>query len=179
MLNFEDFETNLLFEQLSLEDEQTILEANINTKDISAPHKGKGNYRYIMITGSGISSHNGRMKVSKPGIKITRSTSYEDYISIYRSNDNTIVYEGDLKEIKMTDSEYQYYINLFLRNEVLIQIVKAGNGKYDPYVDKAFTDDEKARLRGLIVNRKANGDVEAYKSDSTLEYRRNIRGEDI
>lgn len=179
MLNFEDFETELLFEQLALDDEHTVLEANIDTRDISAPHKGKGNYRYIMITGSGVSSHNGRMKVSKYGIKITRNTSHEDYISIYRSNNNAIVHDGDLKEIKMSDTEYQYYVNLFLRNEVLIQMVKTGKGEYDPYVDNALVDDEKSRLAGLIVNRKMNGDVEAYKPDGTLEYRRNIRGEYI
>lgn len=155
-----------------------IEEANINTKDISAPHKGNSNYRYIMITGSGSASHAGRMKVSKNGVRISRTTSHKDYISIHKSTDNTIVYEGDLKEIKMNNSEYQYYVDLFIRNQELIQLVKTG--KYDNYIDNAIIEDENARLSGLIVKRDAtNGNAEVYNTAGQLLYRKNIKGEMI
>ena len=176
---FEDLETELLFKQLCLEDEEIIEEANINSSDIKAPSK-QGKIRYIMITGSGISSHNGRMKVSKHGVRITRNTSHKDYISIYRKNNNTIDYEGNLKDIKMSNSEYQYYVDLFIRNESLIQIIKFGNGKYDSYADRAFIDDENDRLSGLIVRcNEINGDADVYNTEGKLLYRRNIRGEKI
>lgn len=177
---FEDLETELLFEQLINEsNEEIIEEANINTKDIGAPKppKGKGKYRNIMITGVG--KHNGRMKISKPGTKINYSTSHDDYISIFIDK-NEIECVGNLSNIKMDETEYQYYKDLFNRNYALMHLVKYGNGKYDNYVDNALISDENDRLSGLVINRsKENGDAEVYDSNGNLLYRKNIRGERI
>lgn len=81
-----DLEMDLL-EMVELEiqlNTDLIEEGVIKSKDIGAPGKSKDNARNIMITGSGNASHYGRMKVSKRGVTISRSTSYNDYISIYR-----------------------------------------------------------------------------------------------
>lgn len=176
MIGFEDFETDLLFEQLSLEEEQTILEANISSEDLGIPFKSK-KQRYVMITGAEKVSHNGRMKVSKHGIRISRTTSYNDYISIHRDDSNTITHEGDLTKIGMSNAEYKYYVNLFLRNENLVNL--AQDNRYDNYVDQAFISDELARNNGNTVNRHKNGDADVYNSAGELLYRKNIKGERI
>ncbi len=49
---FDDFYTDLLFEQLSANDDEIIEEANISSNDIGAPRKSKEKPRNIMITGS-------------------------------------------------------------------------------------------------------------------------------
>lgn len=175
---FEYLETELLFEQLCLEDEEIIEEANINSSDIGAPSK-QGNVRYIMITNSGKSSHQGRMKVSKPGVRISNKSSHNDYISIYRKNKNSIEFDGDLKKIDMKSKEYKFYEDLFIRNEKLIQLVKTSNGKYDNYVDDALVSDEKRRLLGCTINRDDNGNADIYDEHGKFSHRENIRGEEI
>ena len=65
---FDDYQINLLFEQLTSEDGEIIEEGNIKAKEIGAPGKSKEKTRHIMITGSGESPYQGRMKVSKRGI---------------------------------------------------------------------------------------------------------------
>lgn len=176
---FNDLETELLFEQLSSDDSENLIqEAKISTKDIKAPGKNKQLPRYILITGSGASKHNGRMKVTKRGGQISRSTSYDDYIEIYRKDKNSISYDGDLNKIDMTYKEYEFYVDLFIRNESLIQLVRYGNGRYDDYIDAAFISDEQRRLEGLTVNRDMNGNATIYRGDKLL-YKENIMGERI
>lgn len=176
-LMFEDPEFDLdLIEEGT---EEIIQEGNIKAKGIGAPSKSKQLTRNIMITGSGDVSHQGRMKVSKPGIAISRSTSYNDYISIYRKNKDSIEFEGDLKKIQMNTKEYNYYEDLFIRNENLIQLVSQGNGKYDQYVDKAFVKDEQRRLEGLTVVRDTKGNASIYDKNNNLLQRENIMGERI
>lgn len=181
---FDDLENELLFEQLCQEEtENVIFESNINVTKIGAPGSKNKSHRNIMITGSGSSSHQGRMKVSKPGVSINRATSHNDYISIFRKDKNTIAFDGDLKDIKMNTSEYQYYENLFIRNENIIQLVKTGKGKYDNYVDDALIRDEQLRMQHKIVERDVDGNASIYKIDKegnwVLLYKENIKGEKI
>ena len=85
----------------TLNSDEFIEEANISSKDIKAPGKSKQDPRSIMITGADSSSHEGRMKVSKRGVNINRKTSHNDYISIYRKNQNTVTYDGKLENINI------------------------------------------------------------------------------
>lgn len=181
---FLDLETDLLeqveIEQLTDYEDDIIEESNIDSSDVGAP-KNKGNVRYIMITGSGDSSHQGRMKVSKPGVRISRNSSHDEYISIYRKseNKNLIEYDGDLKKIDMKNKEYNFYEDLFIRNENLIQLVKTGKGKYDSYVDDALVSDEQRRSSGLTVTRDDKGNASIYDKNGNLLYKENIKGERI
>lgn len=179
---FLELEEEILFEQIFNEDTESdpILEANISVDKINAPTPKKKNKRprNILITGSGESSHGARMKVSKPGESISRRTSHNDYISIYRYDDDTITYKGNLKDIGMDSSEYKYYEDLFIRNENIIQLVKTGDGKYDQYVDDALIRDEQRRLNGYEINRDKNGNAEIYKGNKLIE-KENIRGDKI
>lgn len=110
---------------------------------------------------------------------MARNTDHDDYISIYRKNKDLIEFNGDLNKIKMNSKEYDYYKNLFIRNENLIQLVKQGNGKYDRYVDDALISDEKRRLSGLTVTRDNDGNASIYDKDGNLLYKENIRRERI
>lgn len=90
-----------------------------------------------------------------------------------------IVHEGDLDKIDMTEKEYKYYIDLFIRNESLIQLVKDGKGKYDIYIDQAFVHDEQRRLSGLTIIRDKDGNASIYDRMGNLSYKENIMGERI
>ena len=132
-----------------------------------------------MITGTDKVGHNGRMKVSKYGVRISRSTSHNDYISIYRKNDTTIDYEGDLSKINMDNTEYNFYVNLFLRNEILINL--AQNDKYIKYIDQAFISDEKDRRNNghIVIRNQENGNADVYDKNNNYLYTKNIKGERI
>ena len=181
--DFLDIEDLDLLEEVGLEsvlDDDILLEANISSKDIKAPGKPKQDPRSIMITGADLSSHEGRMKVSKRGVNINRKTSHNDYISIYRKNQNTVTYIGDLENIDMTESEYQFYKDLFIRNENIIKIARHDTGRMGAYVDDALIRDEKCRSRGLTVDRDIDGYATISKKNSKGEsevlYREDIKG---
>jgi len=167
------------FNLLIKDDEYSILEANISVDQIGAPKNKNKKPRNILITGSGDSSHQGRMKVSKYGKNITRKSSHDDYISIYRKDKNTISYDGNLKNIDMKPSEYEYYKELFIRNENIIQLVKDEKGKYDEYVDDVLIQDEQNRLNGFTVIRDKDGNASIYNKDGKLDHKENIKGEEI
>ena len=80
------------------------------------------------------------MKVSMQGVPINR-TNQDKYISIYRKNKNTVTFEGRLNNIKMSSSEYEMYVDLFLRNEDLIQYANI-RPENEEFIDKAFIKDE-------------------------------------
>lgn len=111
-------ETNeIILNDLYCDENNIIYEANISQKDLYIKKsKNNSNPRYIMITGSDESSHGGRMKVSINGKHINPNNKNQ-YISIYRKDDNTISYIGNLSDIKMNKKEYKIYEDLFLRNE--------------------------------------------------------------
>lgn len=160
-------------------DKLILSEANIVQSDIAIPkYNIKKQPRYIMITAANKSDHSGRMKVSLYGKKI-KPNNKNEYISIYRKDENTIDYVGSLKNIDMTINEYDEYVKLFLRNENLIQFIRYTNGQYDVYADKAFIDDELLRRQGYIVIRdRFTGDVNVYTHNNLL-YTKNIKGEII
>lgn len=179
MIKESNYDYGFIFRIDYVEDENgCIQEGNINSDLVGAPNK-KGNSRYIMITSAGSAKHPGRMKVSKPGSQISRSTSYNDYIEIYRKNATTITYDGNIKNINMKNKELDFYINLFIENENLIQFIRFNNGQYDDYIDSAFVRDIQARMSGLIVNRDRNGNAEIYNINGAFLYRENIKGEKI
>lgn len=117
--------------------------------------------------------------MSRRGEVLSRNTSHNDYISIFRKDKNTIDYNGSLKNIDMSSSEYEFYKNLFIRNENIINLIKNGKGKYDQYADKIFISDEQRRISGLTVNRGPDGDAEIYDNKGKLLYMENIKGEKI
>lgn len=119
------------------------------------------------------------MKVSKHGEALSRATNHNNYISIFRKDKDTIEYNGNLKNIDMISSEYEFYKNLFIRNENIIQLIKNGKGKYDEYVDQAFISDEQRRIFGLVVHRDQDGNAKIYDNNGNLLYEENIKGEKI
>ena len=108
------------------------------------------------------------MKVSSIGTRINKYNK-KDYISIYRSNRNTISYIGDLKAIKMSTKEYNMYVELFLRNEDLIWSIYNNHSKFGNSIDIAFINDEARRRQGLIVIRdRITGDAKIFDSNNNL-----------
>ena len=119
--SYYDEENNkIILSNLYYDENNIIHEENIDQRNLGIPlWKKKSMPRYIMITGSDESSHGGRMKVSLNGEHINNKNKI-NYISIYRKNNNSITYEGDFKNIKITIKEYELYEKLFLRNEDLL-----------------------------------------------------------
>ena len=158
------------------DDHVVLNEANIDQDELGICYKQKAS-RFVMITGSSNSKHHGRMKVSARGIPINR-TNKDKYISIYRKNKNTITFEGSLRNIKMSSYEYEMYIDLFLRNEELIQYANT-NPENEKYIDAAFIRDENLRHLGAVVKRSRDtGDAVIYYQDGTIKYE-NIKGEEM
>lgn len=158
------------------DDHVVLNEANIDQDELGICYKQKAS-RFVMITGSSNSKHHGRMKVSARGIPINR-TNKDKYISIYRKNKNTITFEGSLRNIKMSSYEYEMYIDLFLRNEELIQYANT-HPENEKYIDAAFIRDENLRHLGSVVKRSRDtGDAVIYYQDGTIKYE-NIKGEEM
>ena len=158
------------------DDHVVLNEANIDQDELGICYKQKAS-RFVMITGSSNSKHHGRMKVSARGIPINR-TNKDKYISIYRKNKNTITFEGSLRNIKMSSYEYEMYIDLFLRNEELIQYANT-HPENEKYIDAAFIRDENLRHLGSVVKRSRDtGDAVIYYQDRTIKYE-NIKGEEM
>lgn len=158
------------------DDHVVLNEANIDQDELGICYKQKAS-RFVMITGSSNSKHHGRMKVSARGIPINR-TNKDKYISIYRKNKNTITFEGSLRNIKMSSYEYEMYIDLFLRNEELIQYANT-HPENEKYIDAAFIRDENLRHLGAVVKRSRDtGDAVIYYQDGTIKYE-NIKGEEM
>ena len=158
------------------DDHVVLNEANIDQDELGICYKQKAS-RFVMITGSSNSKHHGRMKVSARGIPINR-TNKDKYISIYRKNKNTITFEGSLRDIKMSSYEYEMYIDLFLRNEELIQYANT-HPENEKYIDAAFIRDENLRHLGAVVKRSRDtGDAVIYYQDGTIKYE-NIKGEEM
>lgn len=130
-----------------------------------------------MITAANKSDHSGRMKVSLYNTRITPNNKNQ-YISIYRKDQNTISYDGSLKSIDMTTNEFKQYAQLFIRNENLIQFIRYTNGKYDSYADKAFIDDENLRRQGYnVIRDRFTGSADVYDQNNKLVYIKNIGGD--
>ena len=158
------------------DDHVVLNEANIDQDELGICYKQKAS-RFVMITGSSNSKHHGRMKVSARGIPINR-TNKDKYISIYRKNKNTITFEGSLRNIKMSSYEYEMYIDLFLRNEELIQYTNT-HPENEKYIDAAFIRDENLRHLGAVVKRSRDTwDAVIYYQDGTIKYE-NIKGEEM
>lgn len=158
------------------DDHVVLNEANIDQDELGICYKQKAS-RFVMITGSSNSKHHGRRKVSARGIPINR-TNKDKYISIYRKNKNTITFEGSLRNIKMSSYEYEMYIDLFLRNEELIQYANT-HPENEKYIDAAFIRDENLRHLGAVVKRSRDtGDAVIYYQDGTIKYE-NIKGEEM
>ena len=170
---------NIILSNFTYDDNGLLMEQNIDQDNLGIPRSdNKRNSRYIMITGGDEAQHPGRMKVSSYGSKIKRNNKNQ-YISIYRSNKDTISYVGDLHDIDMSHSELLEYEDLFQRNEALIQYVRFSNGKYNDYIDNAFVNDENLRKCGYNVIRDRNtGNAMIYK-DNILVRKENIKGEII
>ena len=158
------------------DDHVVLNEANIDQDELGICYKQKAS-RFVMITGSSNSKHHGRMKVSARGIPINR-TNKDKYISIYRKNKNIITFEGSLRNIKMSSYEYEMYIDLFLRNEELIQYANT-HPENEKYIDAAFIRDENLRHLGAVVKRSRDtGDAVIYYQDGTIKYE-NIKGDEM
>ena len=158
------------------DDHVVLNEANIDQDELGICYKQKAS-RFVMITGNSNSKHHGRMKVSARGIPINR-TNKDKYISIYRKNKNTITFEGSLRNKKMSSYEYEMYIDLFLRNEELIQYANT-HPENEKYIDAAFIRDENLRYLGAVVKRSRDtGDAVIYYQDGTIKYE-NIKGEEM
>ena len=165
--------------RVDYDNDQLILsEANISQVDLGIPkYNKKKQPRYIMITAANKSDHSGRMKVSLYNTRITPNNKNQ-YISIYRKDQNTISYDGSLKSIDMTTNEFKQYVQLFIRNENLIQFIRYTNGKYDSYADKAFIDDENLRRQGYnVIRDRFTGSADVYDQNNKLVYIKNIGGD--
>ena len=173
---YDENTNDITLSNFEFDDNGVLLEANINQAQLGIERLNyKKDPRYIMITGS--SSHSGRMKVSLHGKRITNNNK-DQYISIYKSN-NTIHYIGDLNNIQMNKKEYNVYVNLFERNNNLIQFAKISNGSYDYFIDKAFINDEDLRRKGYSVIRDShNGNAYIYLNNKLVKCI-NIKGEEI
>lgn len=179
--SYYDEENNKIILSNLYYDENNIMhEENIDQRNLGIPlWKKKSMPRYIMITGSDESSHGGRMKVSLNGEYINKKNKI-NYISIYRKNNNSITYEGDFKNIKITIKEYELYEKLFLRNEDLIWSIYFNRGMFGKYPDKAFINDEDRRRKGMIVIRdRYTGNAKIYDKNNNLIRVENIKGEII
>ena len=144
--------------------------------------KPKQNVRWIMIDNSDQASHGPRMKVSMRSQtpNISKNTSHDKYIEIYRSKNNEIAYKGDLNKIKMDNKEYKAYVDLFIRNENLIRL--AQDPTLAQYANPAFINDENMRFNNILIERVPNGDLIAFKyvnGKPIVDYKLNIRGERI
>ena len=166
---YDEENDNIILNNLYYDEDHILREGNVSQDDLGIPrYKNANNPRYVMITGSDESSHGGRMKVSSIGTRINKYNK-KDYISIYRSNRNTISYIGDLKAIKMSTKEYNMYVELFLRNEDLIWSIYNNHGKFGSSIDIAFINDEARRRQGLIVIRdRITGDAKIFDSNNNL-----------
>jgi hypothetical protein len=165
--------------RVDYDNDQLILsEANISQVDLGIQkYNKKKQPRYIMITAANKSDHSGRMKVSLYNTRITPNNKNQ-YISIYRKDQNTISYDGSLKSIDMTTNEFKQYAQLFIRNENLIQFIRYTNGKYDSYADKAFIDDENLRRQGYnVIRDRFTGSADVYDQNNKLVYIKNIGGD--
>lgn len=165
--------------RVDYDNDQLILsEANISQVDLGIQkYNKKKQPRYIMITAANKSDHSGRMKVSLYNTRITPNNKNQ-YISIYRKDQNTISYDGSLKSIDMTTNEFKQYVQLFIRNENLIQFIRYTNGKYDTYADKAFIDDENLRRQGYnVIRDRFTGIADVYDQNNKLVYIKNIGGD--
>ena len=70
------------------------------------------------------------------------------------------------------------YIDLFLRNEELIQYANT-HPENEKYIDAAFIRDENLRHLGSVVKRSRDtGDAVIYYQDRTIKYE-NIKGEEM
>ena len=165
---YDEENKKVVLNNLYRDNNNIIHEANIDQKKLHMKKYNKrAESRYIMITGSSNAKHPGRMKVSKPGIKIN-SNNHINYISIYRKDKDTICCDGSIKNIDMSKDEYNNYVNLFIRNENIIQLARSNNGKYDKYLDNAFINDEKYRANGYIVDRDISGNVKIYDKNGNI-----------
>ena len=157
----------------------TLQEANIPAEELNAPQKRKEKSRYILISGSQTAKHPGRMKISKRGSSISRGTSHNNYIEVYKKNDNTITHDGNINNISMSSKELKFYYDLFSRNYNIIQMVKDGDNKYNEYIDNALVKDEQLRNSGKIVKRDTVGNVSVYDKNNNLLYKEDITGKKI
>lgn len=170
------YNEGLILNNLRRGNDNIINEDNIDQDLLSIPKIKRQDSRFVMITGASTASHPGRMKVSAPGERIRRNNK-NNYISIYRKDKTTINCEGKLSDINMNNKEYKLYINLFLRNEDLIQFARYDNGMYSQFIDAAFINDEKLRRDGYIVKRDRNTGAVAVYYNNKLLYTKNIGGE--
>ena len=80
----------------------------------------------------------------------------------------------------MDSKELNEYINLFSRNEDLIQFIRYSNSKYDHLADAAFINDEALRNAGYVVTRdRKNGNRYIYDENGNLLCKENIMGDKI
>lgn len=157
------------------DDHVVLNEANIDQRSLGIQTNKRP--RFVMITGSSKSKHHGRMKVSMQGVPINR-TNQDKYISIYRKNKSTVTFEGRLNNIKMPSSEYEMYVDLFLRNEDLIQYANI-HPENEEFIDKAFIKDENLRHLGAVVKRSRDtGNATIYYKDGIIKYE-DIKGDEI
>lgn len=177
---YDENTNDITLSNFEFDDNGVLLEANISQKDLNIKlRKNQFNPRYVVIIGGDQASHSGRMKVSKNGIKIKRGDNVNDYISIYNDG-NGIEYKGNLSNLHMDSKELNEYINLFSRNEDLIQFIRYSNNKYDHLADAAFINDEALRNAGYVVTRdRKNGNRYIYDENGNLLCKENIMGDKI
>ena len=78
----------------------------------------------------------------------------------------------------MSSSEYEMYVDLFLRNEELIQYANM-HPENENNIDSAFIRDESLRHLGAVVKRSRDaGNATIYYKDGIIKYE-DIKGDEI
>ena len=158
-------------------DEDGILnESNIPETDFTNKFvKGKDN-RYIVIGYA--TKHGGRIKVSARRATINANNK-SDYVSIYVANEKNkdVRIEGNPKNIKLKGDELEYYKNLCLRHNNLIQCATDPNML--DYAEKAFIEDEQRYVNKINYKRDRNGNLTIYDKEDKVTAKYNIKGDEI
>lgn len=164
--SYYDEENNKIILSNLYYDENNIMhEAGISQKQLGIPLQSKKSLpRYIMITGASTSKHGPRMKISSNGKHINKAAKT---VSIYRTS-RGIEIDGDIGSVGLNKNEKNDYINLFIRNEDLINFIRY-NPQYESLADNAFIKDEYYRNNGYLVNRNRDtGHVDIFDQKSHL-----------
>ena len=154
-----------------------VLETNAFSADeISAPKKKSNKARYILIGKSKDASRPGRMKITKRGKSITSDHNNCISISVANENNGTFNIDGNPDNIDMNNKELNYYKELCLRHNNLLQCAKWAELND---VQKAFIDDENKYLNGVSYYRDKNGDIEIYDNKGKITEKYDIKGDKL
>ena len=149
-----------------------LTEGNINATEFFNAPEIKNKSRYILIGYDGTACHAGtRIKVGRAGERIHPHNM--NIISIYYDN-NDANYEGKLSNINMTEKEFKWYKEFFLRNINLIRLARNDNLIND--VEEALIRVEEYRRAGYQVITDINGNSLVTDKHGKIIHKENLKG---